>query len=109
MSKQRAKGTSFESLVLSAFQEYMPTSHRLGAQGANDKGDLWVPDPRFIPEIKCYSSYAGKLAGWLKEAEVEAENAGKPHGIVVHKRRGTTDPFSQFVTCTLGTFLAMSQ
>lgn len=107
MSKQRSKGTGFETSVLPAFQKYMPTAHRLGAQGVNDRGDLWLPDPRYIPEIKCFSSYAGKLAGWLAEAEVEAANAGKPHGIVVFKRGGTTDPLKQYCLTTLGSQLEL--
>jgi hypothetical protein len=108
MSKQRQAGTSFESSLLPLLRVYMPEAHRLGMQGAKDKGDFYLPDPRFVIEAKNYSSYAGKLAGWLHEAHVEAGNADKPFGIVCFKRRGTTDPKRQFVLCELLTFLEMT-
>jgi hypothetical protein len=45
------------------------------------------------------------LGVWVAEAEVEAENLGVSYGVVVHKRRGKTDPGEQFVTMPLRTFL----
>ena len=43
MSKQRQRGTAFETLILEAFREYFPDAHRLGLQGIKDCGDLWLP------------------------------------------------------------------
>lgn len=81
----------------------MPLTHRLGLQGVKDKGDFWTPDPRYIIEAKNVAKL--NLAGWVGEAEREAVNAGKPHGVVIHKRPRVGIPSLQYVTCTLGTFL----
>jgi hypothetical protein len=112
MSRARAKGTYFESLTLEAFQEYWPDeegalvrgAHRIGVQGAHDKGDLRVPAPYVV---ECKNEKAMDLSGWLREAEQEAENAHKPYGIVVHKRRAHGAPGAQYVTVTLNTWLRM--
>ncbi|MDQ3224317.1 MAG: hypothetical protein M3Q75_12730 [Gemmatimonadota bacterium] len=47
------------------------------------------------------------LPGWLRQARVEAGNAGVPYGVVVHKRRGKAEPALQFVTLELGDFLRL--
>ena len=106
-NRSQAKGTNFESSLLPLLVRYEPKAHRLGKQGVNDKGDLWVADPRYITEAKCEKSYAGKLSGYLAEAEVEAANAGKPHSIVVFKRRGVTDPAKQYALTTYGSMLEL--
>lgn len=104
MSRSKAKGTSFESSVLPAIKGKRPEAERRALQGANDKGDFNIPgEKRFILEAKNHKEM--KLAEWLREAEAEAQNAGVPHGVVVHKRRGKTDPREQYVTLKLGSFL----
>ena len=102
------KGTTFESLVLPGFQEYWPDAHRLGKQGVKDKGDIWLPSTvPFVVECKNTSSYAGKLSTWLDEARTEAAHAGKPHGVVVHKRTGKGRWPEQYVTLRLDAFLEL--
>ena len=108
MSRERAKGTDFETLVLTLIQLYDPSAHRLGSQGVKDRGDIWISDARYVIECKNESSYAGKLATWLGEANREAATAKKPYGIVVHKRRGTRDPAEQYVTLALGDYLELT-
>ena len=108
MSKSRAKGTAFETLILEGFQTRWPDAHRLGLQGANDKGDLWLPgSTNLVVEAKCESSYAGKLSGWLGEAYTEAKNAPRLYPVVVHKRHGKGQWHDQFVTMDLGTFIGL--
>lgn len=53
-------------------------------EGALDVGDLhaWP----FILEAKDVKSPA--VPTWLRQAEVEAVNAGFPYGVVIHKTRG---------------------
>lgn len=104
MTPSKQKGTAFETFVLPAFRTYYPQAERRAMQGANDKGDLLLPgEDRFI--VECKNVRAMNLAGWLKEAHVEAFNAGVRAGVVVHKRRGSTDPLDQYVTLDLGDFL----
>lgn len=102
------KGTGFEVSVLPAFQELWPDAHRLGKQGVKDKGDIWLPTSvPFVVECKNEASYGGKLSTWIGEAAVEAAHADKPHGIVVHKRIGKTDPGLQYVALELRSFLEL--
>src|SRR4051812_9351144 len=98
-NRNAAKGTRFENLVLEGLLKFYPDAHRLGKQGAKDKGDFWLPGSvPMVIEAKAEASYAGKLSGWLAEAEVEAMHAGKPWGVVAHKRHGVGDPLRQYVT-----------
>lgn len=108
MSRARAKGTAFETLVLEGFQTRWPDAHRIGMQGSADKGDLWLPgSTNLVVEAKCESSYAGKLSSWLVEAYAEAGNANRFFPVVVHKRRGKGAWHDQYVTMDLGTFLGL--
>ncbi len=99
------KGSDFELSLIPLLRKHMTHVVRLGKQGVKDKGDYYLPDPRYVLEAK--NCVRLDLAGWLKEAETEAANAGKPYGVIVHKRKGTRDPAQQYVTCTLGTFLEL--
>lgn len=67
--------------------------------GARDTGDIAnVRDShnrRIVIEAK---NYGGKLnlPQWTKEAHTEAENDGAHVGLVIAKRRGTTNPGKQW-------------
>lgn len=106
MSKSKQKGTAFESLVLPAFRLVYPGAERRTLQGKLDKGDLNLPgERRYIVECKSVTRF--NLAEWIKEAKVEAGNAGVPVGVVVHKRRGNAQPLDQWVTMTVADFLVL--
>lgn len=106
MSRSRAKGTWFETLTVGGFQTRWADTHRLGNQGVRDCGDLWLPpSTRLAVEDKNEASYAGKLSTWVREAQTEAERAGREFGVVVHKRYGTRRWQDQFVTTDLHTFI----
>lgn len=102
-SKQ--KGTAFETSLLDFLRKYFPGAERRALSGAKDKGDYILPTAAFALEAKNCQKI--NLAGWIKEAETEARNLGVPYGVVVHKRRGTTDPSQQYVTMTLGSLLGL--
>ncbi len=74
--------------------------------GAKDRGDIaGVRTPgggRVV--IECKNTATLTIPAWLREAEAERENDGALLGVVMHKRRGTTDPAEQFVTMTAETF-----
>lgn len=106
MSRSKAKGTAFETLVLSAFREVLPHAERRTLQGKLDKGDLHLPgESMYIVECKAVTRF--NLAEWKREAEAEAVNAGVPVGIVVHKRRGNANPWQQWVTMTVADYLML--
>lgn len=78
--------------------------------GAKDKGDISgvrLHGQRVVVECK---DYGGRLevGTWLKEAEVERQNDGDAlAGLVVAKRRGTTNPDDQIVLMTLRDLVAL--
>jgi hypothetical protein len=92
----KVKGTAFESSLLPLIREYHPYAERRALTGAKDKGDFFLPGADFILEAKCVRTMS--LGSWLDEAVREAINAEVGYGIVVHKRKGKTDPAEQFAT-----------
>lgn len=107
MTRSKAKGTAFETFILPVFRLYYPDAERRVLSGIHDKGDLLLPgERRFVVEAKHHAAL--DLAGWMKEAKREALNAGVPYAVVVHKRVGHGKPEDQWVTTTLGDFLALA-
>lgn len=71
--------------------------------GAKDRGDIggWrFAGRRIVAECKDYGGQL-KAGTWLKEAEIERLNDDAHVGLVIAKRRGTTDPRDQIVLMTL--------
>lgn len=113
MSRQRSRGTAFETSLLPALREYYPDASRAPLRGTKDMGDFILPgERRFVLEAKNHKQM--KLAEWVDEADSEAYNAWEywrtetpPVGVVVHKRRGIAAPDEQYVTLTLSGFLRL--
>lgn len=81
--------------------KYIDRKVRTGALDTGDLANLETPDGQKITaELK---DYGGRLeAGtWIKEAETERINDEAIAGLVIAKRKGTTDPGSQYVIMTL--------
>ncbi|ABE67690.1 hypothetical protein Wildcat_85 [Mycobacterium phage Wildcat] len=128
MSRSRASarqaGSAFETQTCKTFSDAFPELeiHRSPRWGAKDKGDLTgVKTSRVTPvtitltllpvqarlAVECKNVHDLSLPSALKEARIEAENAGAEVGIVVHKRFGTTDPLKQIVSMEMGDFLRL--
>lgn len=91
------KGTAFETPITNALIPYFPHAHRQAKTGNKDKGDIGG-----LPvAIECKNVKVMALSSWIKQATVEAENAGKSIGVVVHKRKGVGDPLKQYATMEL--------
>lgn len=99
MSKSKAKGTAFETLIVNYLREFYPNVERRTLSGVHDKGDIAGTNKKLIWECKDHKTL--NFSGWLKEAEIERGNANAEYGIVVAKRRGHGDPGSQYVVLTL--------
>jgi hypothetical protein len=69
VSKNKSKGTAFETLIVDYLKQFYPNCERRALQGALDKGDITGVDNRFIFECKSHNTL--NFSGWLKEAEVE--------------------------------------
>jgi hypothetical protein len=99
MSKNKSKGTAFETLIVDYLKQFYPNCERRALQGALDKGDITGVDNRLIFECKSHNTL--NFSGWLKEAEVERVNAGAEVGVVVAKRRGYGKAEDQYVVLTV--------
>lgn len=76
--------------------------------GAKDRGDIAgirLHGQRIVLEVKDCAKQT--LAGWVAEAHLEAGNDDALVGLVVAKRRGTTDPGRWYVHCTVDDLLAL--
>lgn len=112
-SCQSAKqaGARFERLVSDYLRDNLDDRiDRRVKTGAADKGDIAnVRDShnrRIVLECK---DYGGKLnlPEWVKEAHGEADNDNAHAGLVVAKRRGTTDPGKQWVAMTVNDLIRL--
>lgn len=73
--------------------------------GAKDRGDIAgvrIPGGRVVIECKNVATLA--LPAWLREAEIERGNDDAVVGVVMHKKRGTSDPAEQYVTMSAEMF-----
>ena len=77
-----------------------------GAKDRGDIGGLRHMGGRVVIECK---DYGGRLmpGPWIAEAEAERGNDDALAGIVIAKRRGTTDPGQQFVLMTVNDLAAL--
>ena len=105
----KRKGTSFEVLIRDYFIDQTGDDRivRLALAGVKDCGDIAnfrIGDSKIAVECKATDEYRSSLAGWVKEAEREAENLGALASIVVHKRKGKGAAQDQYVTLTVGDF-----
>lgn len=104
-------GAQFEIRVSNYLAEHLDDRiTRRTLSGAKDRGDIAnVRDShnrRICIETK---DYGGKLnlPQWTKEAHQEAENDDAHVGIVIAKRRGTTDPADQWVAMTVNDLIQL--
>ena len=107
----KAAGTRFETAIATYLAAELDDDRieRRRLTGAKDRGDiagLRHHGQRLVLEVK---DYGGQLqAGpWVEEAHTEAGNDGALCGVVIAKRRGTTDPGSQYVLCTVNDLIAL--
>jgi hypothetical protein len=105
-SSQKRKGTAFESSI----RNYLNASgfgvERTIAGASEDRGDLHGLRVHGDPVVvECKNHRRMELAQWVDEACAEAENAGAPIGVVVHKKRGVTYAGDQYVTMRLCDFV----
>lgn len=102
----KAKGSAAERAVCDYLNVRGIEAERVPAGATLDRGDIWVPDKRF-PAIQVKNHARLDLAGWVEDVAVQAENASRYAGIVIHKRRGKGNPGSWYVTCTLSDLITI--
>lgn len=99
MSRNRGKGTAFETLIVRYLQSKgWVHAERRALHGTADKGDITGTGP-LVWECKNHKTL--DISGWLKETETERQNAKAQHGILVVKRRSYGDPGDQYAIMRL--------
>ena len=98
-NRSRAKGTLGESAVVDYFrQRGWKYAERRALNGNLDRGDL-AGVPGLVAEIKNCKTI--DLAGWTREAAVEKRNDGADLGVVIAKKRGTTNAADWYAILTV--------
>ena len=104
-------GARFERIIADFLRDNLDDHiDRRIKTGAKDCGDIAnVRDShnrRIVIEAK---DYGGKLnlPQWTKEAHTEADNDDAHIGLVIAKRRGTTDPADQWVVMDLNDLIQL--
>jgi ATP:corrinoid adenosyltransferase len=105
VSKERAKGTSFETFVVNYLKQFYPLAERRTLHGSQDKGDIAGTDPRIVWE--CKNQKVLNFSTWLHEAQWEKDNAKAELGIVVAKRRSYGNPADQYAVLRLEDLLTL--
>lgn len=99
----RAAGARFERSIAdwlaSNLDDRIDRRVKTGAKDRGDIGGIRHRGERVVLELK--DTARTDLAGWIREAHLEARNDDARIGVVVHKRRGTTNPADQWVHMTL--------
>lgn len=107
----KAAGTRHETSLVNYLSAVLDDDRieRRAKNGALDRGDIAsvrAHDQRLVIEAK---DYGGRydVGTWLREAETERVNDGALAGVVIAKRRGTTDPGDQVVIMTTRDLVAL--
>lgn len=99
----KAAGARFERQIadwLAAnLDDRIDRKARTGSKDRGDIGGVRHRGERVV--LECKDTARTDLAGWIREAHLEAQNDDARVGVVVHKRRGTADPAQQWVAMTL--------
>lgn len=106
----RKAGTTFERSIADGLAQALDDDRidRRVKTGSKDRGDIGgvrVHGQRLVVECKDVAKQA--LPQWIREAQIEAGNDDALVGVVVAKRRGTTDPLDQWVHMTVRDLVAL--
>lgn len=108
----KAAGARFERQIADYLRDALDAPHidRQVKVGRRDLGDIRGVQINGKPlAIECKDVATLALPQWTREAQQEALNLGAVAGLVIAKRRGTTDPGQQWVACTLDDLIRIIQ
>lgn len=96
MSKAKQKGTAAETAVVKYLQNKgFINCERRSLNGIHDRGDITGVEKTVI-EVKNHARM--ELAQWVSELLVEINNDKADTGVVIHKKRGTTNVGEWYAT-----------
>jgi hypothetical protein len=100
-NRPKKKGTEHESSVTKWFiQHGWPHAKRLVLKGNRDLGDVSLGDGVAVV-VEAKNERAINLGAYIRELDIECLNAGFTQGVVIIKRRGTTDVGQYYVLTTV--------
>ena len=107
----KAAGTRFETAIATYLATELDDDRieRRRLSGRLDRGDIAGVrhhGQRLTIECKDYGGQI-KAGTWVEEAHTEMGHDSALAGLVVAKRRGVTDPGSQWVLCTMNDLIAL--
>ena len=114
MTRNRASAKSIGAATERDVANYLATAFaddridRRVKYGANDRGDITgmhLHGQRLVIEVKDHTHT--DLPAWTRQAHLEAGNDDALAGIVIAKRRGTTNPGKYWVHMTVDDLLAL--
>jgi hypothetical protein len=94
-SASKAKGSQAERDVVKWLKQWFPYVDRRLAGATLDKGDI-SGIPGVTIEIKNHAKM--DLSTWLGELEVEMKNDNAWTGVLLHKRKGKSNPGEWYAT-----------
>lgn len=84
MSKQKQKGTAFETAVAKYMKSYFPNVERRALQGANDTGDIAGISIHGKPlVVECKNTKTLNISEHMRELEREKNNAHTQWGVLI--------------------------
>jgi hypothetical protein len=106
----KTAGTRFETAIAKALAAALDDDRieRRARNGTKDRGDISgvrIHGKRLV--IECKDCTTLRLPEWTAEARIEAGNDDALVGVVVHKRRGVSDPMHQWVSMTVADLVAI--
>ena len=107
----KTAGTRFETAIATYLAEQLDDDRieRRRLSGRFDRGDiagLRHHGQRLVIEVKDYGGQI-KAGPWVEEAHTEAGNDDALAGLVIAKRRGTTNPGAAYVLMTVNDLIAL--
>lgn len=107
-NRSKKIGTEHETQCTKWFiQHGWPYAKRLVLKGNRDLGDISLGDGVAVV-IEAKNEKAINLGAYIRELDTECLNAGFPQGVVVIKRRGTTDVGQYYVLTTVERWNALA-
>lgn len=105
----KAAGSAFERLVADYLSDTVDDRiDRRVKTGAKDKGDIaGLRHMGGRVTVECKNTTRHDLGTWAAEVEIERGNDDGLAGIIAHKRHGKGRAEDQWITMTLGDFVAL--
>lgn len=104
VNRNKAKGTSFETLVVNYMRAYFPHAQRSHTSPTGDAGDVTGIASLVV---QCKNQARDCLSLWITDMLKQRTHAGARFGIVVHKRTRFAAASDQYVTMPLWMFCDM--